>query len=64
MYFLYIERNCFGKIITQRDERDSSRSVAPLRKADDAIVLDNSAMSLEETANTIVSLVTTGLCYK
>lgn len=35
--------------ILQRDEFDSSRTVAPLRAADDAIYLDNSDMTLEET---------------
>ena len=36
-----IERN-----IHSRDEQDQSRKVGPLRKADDAIVLDNSRMTL------------------
>ena len=31
-----------------RDEADMTRKISPLRKADDAIVLDNSAMSVEE----------------
>lgn len=34
--------------IEMRDRIDESREIAPLRKADDAIVLDNSAMSPEE----------------
>lgn len=34
--------------IEQRDRIDQSREVAPLRKADDAIVLDNSYLSVEE----------------
>lgn len=38
-----IERN-----IRQRDGADQSREVSPLRKADDALVLDNSRMSLSE----------------
>lgn len=34
--------------IRERDEADQSRAVSPLRKADDALVLDNSHMSVEE----------------
>lgn len=34
--------------IEQRDRIDQSREVAPLRKADDAIVLDNSYLTVEE----------------
>ena len=34
-----------------RDERDSSRSVAPLKPAQDALLLDNSDLSIEESVN-------------
>jgi cytidylate kinase len=34
--------------IRQRDERDSGRSVAPLKPAADAIVLDSTAMTIDE----------------
>ena len=34
--------------IRQRDYLDQNRAISPLRKADDAIVLDNGGMSLEE----------------
>lgn len=34
--------------VVSRDEADMTRKISPLRKADDAIVLDNSAMSVEE----------------
>jgi CMP/dCMP kinase len=34
--------------IRARDERDSARSAAPLRMADDAVLLDTSAMGIEE----------------
>ncbi|HBA13361.1 MAG TPA: cytidylate kinase, partial [Bacteroidales bacterium] len=36
------------KNVRERDYIDSHRSVSPLRKADDAIVLDNSHMTFEE----------------
>lgn len=34
--------------LAARDERDSARAVAPLRPAEDAIVIDTSALSVEE----------------
>lgn len=34
--------------VVSRDKADMSRAISPLRKADDAIVLDNSYMSVEE----------------
>ncbi|MBQ4499503.1 MAG: (d)CMP kinase [Alistipes sp.] len=34
--------------VVSRDEADMTRAISPLRKADDAIVLDNSQMSVEE----------------
>ena len=34
--------------VVSRDKADSTRAISPLRKADDAVVLDNSHMSVEE----------------
>jgi cytidylate kinase len=34
--------------LQSRDEVDSTRKISPLRKADDAIVLDNSSLTPEE----------------
>jgi cytidylate kinase len=34
--------------LAQRDHMDSNREVSPLRKADDAVILDNSLMTPEE----------------
>ena len=34
--------------VISRDKADSTRAISPLRKADDAIVLDNSHMTVEE----------------
>ena len=45
--------------IEQRDAVDSSRSVAPLRPADDAVLLDNSAMTIEETVARAIEIVNT-----
>ena len=42
--------------IHRRDESDRSRAVAPLRKAEDAHMLDTTSMSINEVVDTIVSL--------
>jgi cytidylate kinase len=43
--------------IAARDEMDSKRKIAPLKKADDAIFIDSSEMSIDEVVNIIVSTV-------
>jgi cytidylate kinase len=42
--------------IQERDIRDSSRAVAPLKPAADAITVDNSSKTLEETLEEILKL--------
>ena len=39
-----------------RDERDSSREVAPLKAAEDAVVIDSSELSIEEVVDWICQL--------
>ena len=46
-----------AKEIAARDEMDSKRKIAPLKKADDAIFVDSSEMSVEEVVNFIASFV-------
>jgi cytidylate kinase len=41
--------------LQRRDQADSTRAVAPLRKADDAVELDSSGMSLDDVAAWIVA---------
>lgn len=36
-----------------RDDRDSNRPIAPLKRADDAILVDSSTMTLDEVVDTI-----------
>lgn len=43
--------------IEQRDHLDSTRIVAPLKKAEDAIELDTTTMDIETVVNSILSLV-------
>ena len=42
--------------IEERDERDRTRAISPLRQAEDAILLDTSDMSIEEVTEQILSL--------
>lgn len=42
--------------VKERDERDTTRAESPLRKADDAIVLDNSNIGIEEQFQWALSL--------
>lgn len=43
--------------VTERDERDSSRSLAPLKVAGDAIVIDSSDMTLEEVMKKVLDAI-------
>lgn len=42
-----------AKEIAERDERDTTRSESPLRKAEDAIAIDTSDMTIEEVVNAV-----------
>jgi CMP/dCMP kinase len=42
--------------LVDRDERDKARVVAPLKPADDAIILDTTRMTIEEVFNKILDL--------
>ncbi len=45
------------KEIIQRDYNDSHRATAPLKQADDAVLVDSSNLTIEETINTIVNAI-------
>ena len=45
------------KEIIQRDYNDSHRAVAPLKKADDAVEIDSSEMTLDEVTEQILAIV-------
>jgi CMP/dCMP kinase len=40
--------------LRQRDERDAHRATAPLKPAEDAILVDSSALTIEEVVNTVL----------
>lgn len=45
------------RIMAERDERDSSREVAPLKAADDAVPLDNSDMTIDEMVDAALAII-------
>lgn len=44
--------------VRERDERDSARSLAPLRAADDAVVIDTDYLTIEQVTRRIIDLAT------
>ncbi|MBQ8262487.1 MAG: (d)CMP kinase [Lachnospiraceae bacterium] len=45
------------KDIIERDQRDMNREIAPLKQAEDAILVDSSALTIEEVEEKIVAFV-------
>ena len=43
--------------IKDRDKRDSTRKVSPLKKAEDAIYIDSSDMTIDEVVNKVITLI-------
>ncbi|ADX67943.1 (d)CMP kinase [Weeksella virosa] len=62
----FLEYQAEGKQVTyeevlanviERDKIDSTRAIAPLKAADDAIIIDNSCMNLEETVEKALQII-------
>ena len=47
--------------IRQRDEQDMNRPIAPLKQAEDAVLLDTSAMNIEESIEALLAIVASKL---
>lgn len=45
------------KSIKDRDQKDKTRKIAPLRKAEDAIYMDSTNMTIEEVTNEMVKMI-------
>lgn len=43
--------------IKDRDKRDSTRKISPLKKAEDAIYIDSSDMTIEEVVDKVITLI-------
>lgn len=48
------------KDVVERDLRDSSRAIAPLRKAEDAVLINSSEMSVNEVLDNIIKIIRSG----
>ena len=49
--------------LVERDKRDEGRKISPLKKAEDAILVDNTHNSLEETINIVKNIIFSKLPY-
>ena len=43
--------------IIERDNRDMTREISPLRQADDAVLVDSSYMTIDEVVQTVIDLI-------
>ena len=50
-----VDRERITQEIEERDRQDSGREIAPLKQADDALLIDSSSMSIDEVLNRMVS---------
>jgi cytidylate kinase len=50
-----VDRARITKEIEERDQQDSSRALAPLKMADDALLIDSSAMSIEDVLDRMLT---------
>lgn len=55
-----VDKNALREEIATRDYNDSHREFAPLRQADDAVLLDTSDMTPDEVVNFVISRVNRG----
>lgn len=56
-----VEFETIKKEIIARDKNDSEREFSPLRQAEDAVLVDNSDMNLEESVAYVISLIQKGI---
>lgn len=47
--------------IIERDHRDMTREISPLKQAEDAVLLDSSNMTIEEVVDAVISLCRSGM---
>lgn len=49
-----------AKDLEERDHKDRTRAVGPLKKADDAITIDSTGLSVDETVDVLMTYIKTG----
>jgi len=59
-----VSLTALSRDIAERDRRDSERSVAPLRPADDALVLDSSDLTIDDVTRAVLDWVDERICAK
>jgi cytidylate kinase len=55
-----VDQSKITREIRERDAQDSGRALAPLRKADDAVLIDSSAMTIDEVVEQMLSEISPG----
>jgi len=50
-----VDRGRITQEIEERDRQDSGREIAPLKQADDALLIDSSSMSIDEVLSRMIS---------
>jgi cytidylate kinase len=55
-----VDREAMRKEVEDRDRADSERTVAPLRPADDAIIIDTGDLDLEQTVDKVLDVIQRG----
>ena len=53
---LFQAQKTYDDSIKERDERESTREIAPLKQAEDAVLVDSSHMTIDEVVAAIVKL--------
>ena len=52
-----VELSSIEKDIATRDKIDSEREIAPLKQADDAILIDSTGLTIEEVTNKMIAII-------
>lgn len=52
-----VDKETLGKELQERDEKDLTRQVGPLKKAPDAVVLDTTLLGIDEVVNKLMALI-------
>ena len=53
----HCDRETIEKDIIERDQRDMTREIAPLKRAEDAVYVDSTHMTIDEVVETIIKVV-------
>ena len=57
MYYVVFARTEIEADIIERDHRDMTREISPLKQADDAVLVDTSDMNIEEVTQALMKIV-------